>query len=171
MATTFNLISSTEIGSGGVSSLTFSSIPSTYNDLMLFSSSRLSVSGRTDGVLTMNSVTSGYRYQFMEGYATNSLYSSRSNSTNGQPILINQSDHTANYFSPSQIYIRDYKSTGLKPVNYYQGDPNNSASQFYIQSGTSIFPSGAGISSLTITANSGSIVQYSTFHLYGISYT
>jgi hypothetical protein len=171
MASTFTLISSTTVGSGGVSTVTFSSIPSTYNDLMLYSSSRLTVSSRYDGLLRMNSVTSGYRYVFGEGYATDSIYTSSSNAYGGQDILMNPSNHTANYFSGSEIYISNYNSTGVKPTSYYQCDPSDSAATFYIQTGTGTFPSGAAISSLTIAPNAGSIAQHSSFHLYGISYT
>jgi hypothetical protein len=171
MATTFNLISSTTIGSGGVSSVTFSSIPSTYTDLVLYSNSRLSVSSRYDSSIRMNGLSSGYRYIFAEGYATNILYTSSSNNAGQLELFSNQSDHTANYFSASQMYICGYNNTGAKPTSYYQCDPNNSSTNFYIQTGTSIFPSGAAMTSLTITPGSGNIVQHSSFHLYGISYT
>lgn len=172
MATTFTLIGSTTIGSGGVASTTFSSIPSTFRDLCLLSSARITITGRSDGALTMNSVTTNnYRYLFVEGYSTNTVYTSNSNATSQQPILINQNDHTANYFSTSQIYICNYNSTSGKAINYSQCDPNNSTSQFYIQTGTSQMTASAGINSLTITGNGGNIAQYSSFHLYGISYT
>jgi hypothetical protein len=171
MPTTFTLIGSTTIGSGGVTTLTFSSIPTTYNDLMLYSNARVSQSGRTDGQAIMNSVTSGYRFFFVEGYATNTVYTSVSNGTSQQDILMNQSDHTTNYFSTSQIYISNYKSTGIKPTSSYQCSPSNSSANFYIQTATSVFPSGAAINSLTISPKGGSIVQFSSFHLYGISYT
>lgn len=171
MATTFTLIGSTTIGSGGVASTTFSSIPSTFKDLMLLSSARHTVTGRSDGALTMNSVSTGYRYLFLEGYATNTTYTSNSNSTAQNQLLIVQTDHTANYFSASQIYICNYNSTGVKALNYSQGDPNNSTSQFYIQTGTGAMTDSAAITSLTITGLGGNIGQYSSFHLYGISYT
>jgi hypothetical protein len=172
MATTFTLISSTTVGSGGASTVTLSSIPQTYNDLVLYSNSRLASGGaRYDGTMTMNSVTTNYRFTYGEGYATNSIYTSGANTAAGQEILVNQSNHTANYFSASQFYIANYTSTALKPSLYLQCDPSDSASQFYIQTGTGLFPSGAAISSLTITPNIGNIAQYSSFHLYGISYT
>ena len=119
----------------------------------------------------MNSVTSGYRYLFVEGYATNTVYTSYSNSTSQQDILLVPNSNTANYFSASQIYISNYNSTGVKPSLYFQCDPSNSTLTFYIQIGTAAMTAAEAITSLTITGNSGNIAQYSSFHLYGISYT
>jgi hypothetical protein len=114
---------------------------------------------------------SSYRYILAEGYSTNILYTSYSNAAGQLDVLSNQSDATANYFSASQMYIANYTSTAQKPTSFYQCDPRNSSTTFYIQTGTGVFPSGAAISSLTITPNAGTIVEYSSFHLYGISYT
>jgi hypothetical protein len=170
MPTTFTLIASTEIGSGGVSSVTFSSIPTTYNDLMLFGNARQTTSGRNVGYIRMNG-TGTYRYLFAEGYATNQLYTSFANTGTELYVGVNASDLTANYFSNFQMYICNYKSTAIKPTSFYTAENNNSASTFYIQTATGQFPSGSDMNSLTIFPGAGSISQYSNFHLYGISYT
>jgi hypothetical protein len=171
MPTTYTLIASTDIGAGGVSTFTFSSIPQTYKDLQLFSSARVTVSGRTDGQFIFNSVTSGYSYTFAEGYSTNTVYVSNSNATSQVDVLMNQSDNTANYFGTSQYYISNYTSTNQKPHISRQCDPSNSSSTFYIQTGAGQMAGTQAVTSLTISAKGGNIAQYSKFHLYGISYT
>jgi hypothetical protein len=171
MANTYVLIASTTLSSD-TASMTISSIPSTYKDLVLYSSSRLSVTSRYDSGLRMNGISANqYLYTFIEGYATSLLYTSNSNGTNQLQMLSNASNNTANYFSTNRYYIADYNTTGYKPSNNRGCQTNNSASTFYIQAGANRLDTAAGINSLTITANSGNIVANSTFHLYGVSYT
>jgi hypothetical protein len=171
MATTYNLISSTTL-SVDAASVTISSIPSIYKDLVLYSSSRLSVSGRYDSGLRYNGVsTSTYLYQFVEGYATNLVYASSSNGTSQLQMLSTPSDFVANYFSTNRYYIADYNTTGIKPSNNRSCDPNSSTSTFYIQSGANRFDTASGITSITIAANAGNLVANSTLHLYGVNYT
>lgn len=172
MPTTYTRIASQEVGAGGAASVIFSSIPQTFNDLMLLGSARGTNSGRTDAKAIVNNTTGGYTYNFMEGYATNQVYSSNSNSTNGIDVIMPDSSHTANYFSTSQHYISNYKSTGYKQGIARQCSPSNSTLTFYIQAlAFQITSAAAPVTSLTVTANVGLIAQFSKFHLYGISYT
>lgn len=173
MASTFVLINSTTVASSGISTITFSSIPNTYKDLVIFASCRNSLSSRFDANLTFNSVTSSYRQLYAEGYSTNVTYSSFANAAaNYQPIYSNESGMTANYFACQQVYICNYNSTANKPILSYGADTNDSTSTFYIGVATGAFV-GAAVTSLSLKVNTGGgdFAQQSTFHLYGISYS
>ena len=66
--TTMNLIAKQTVGSGGASSVTFSSIPATYTDLVVKYSSRSAGSGVYDSVqLSFNGAPSGTSYSYTIG--------------------------------------------------------------------------------------------------------
>ena len=57
MANTFQLISSTTVGAGGASSIDFTSIPSTYTDLVIKWSGRLTSTGGDASPWTATGIT------------------------------------------------------------------------------------------------------------------
>jgi hypothetical protein len=83
MANTFELISS-YTATGSVANITFSSIPSTYTDLVLDCSLRSDRAGDSDGTkLTFNGSTSGYTFKI--------LYGSGSSTQNRNYLIFNAS--------------------------------------------------------------------------------
>jgi hypothetical protein len=71
MATTYKLISSVTVGSGGATTMTFSSIPQTYTDLLLKISSRNTTGGADNHRVTFNGNTTNLklinkRYSFVD---------------------------------------------------------------------------------------------------------
>ena len=54
MANTYTLIASNTVGSGGAASISFSSIPSTYTDLLVKISTRDNTGSFNDMLLTFN---------------------------------------------------------------------------------------------------------------------
>ena len=164
---TMTLIASNTVGSGGVSSVTFSSIPQTgYTDLVLKSSMR-ATGATSGGFLTFNGSTTGYSEKLL--YGTGSVAGSASNSGAGfvwvfETVL---STYTANTFSNNEIYIPNYTSSNNKSVSADNVQENNATgSNQYLVAG--LWSNTAAITSINIASGS-SFDQYSTFYLYGIS--
>jgi len=166
MANTYYLIASNTVGSGGASSVTFSSIPQTYTDLVLKSSVR---STSTDNWLNISfngtSATVNWSARWIGGTGTAANSSSSTNST--YSVLENDSTTTASTFSNSEIYIPNYTSANAKSLSLDNVFENNAtAAQSFLMA--SLWNNTAAITSMTLTPSSVNIAQYSTFYLYGI---
>ena len=163
---TMTLIGSVTVGSGGAASINFTSIGSTWTDLVVKSSIR-ATAGTSGGFLTFNGSTSGYSEKLL--YGDGSAAGSPSNSGAGfvWPFLTVPSSYTANTFSSGEIYIPNYTSSNFKSVSSDVAQENNAtASALYLDAG--LWSNTAAISSITFTSGSN-FAQYSTFYLYGIS--
>ena len=172
---TMTLIASNTVGSGGISSVTFSSIPSTYTDLKLVCSSRTTLATVTDNYLNMNfNGDSGSNYSVRAVYGNGATAQSNSFSaqTNGYVYQDEAAGATANTFSNIEVYITNYAGSTAKSYSNDGVAESNTANatgsrwdalQAGLWSGT------AAITSLALTAGgSANFVQYSSFYLYGI---
>ena len=171
---TMTLIASNTVGSGGVSSVTFSSIPATYTDLILKLSVRdsdTSGSGSTyDNIkLTFNSNTSNYSWLFVAGNGSSTNNAVGSAQSNIPTIYGTYSGATSttNTFGNSEVYIPNYTSSNNKSLSSestaeYNGTPGWDLMMAGLWTNTS------AITSITLSA-AVSFVQYSTFYLYGIN--
>lgn len=176
MATsTYNLIASQVVGSGGASSVTFGSggtIPQTYTDLKVSFSARTnnSTGGAWDNIyITFNGNSSGYNQILAYGYDSGST-ASASGSSGSQFTFVYapRSAATANTFGSGELYIPNYTSSNQKSCSIDTVVENNSSSSYFLAMTAGLWTNTAAITSITITANSNSFVQYSTFYLYGI---
>ena len=157
---TYKLIASSTVGAGGASSITFSSIPQTYTDLLIKASLRGSTTTTTFAVqINGSTVTSVIRL-----YGSGS--SAASDSFNEH--YIDPSDFTSNTFGNTELYFPNYTSTVNKSFSVDSVGENN-ATQAYMNLGTSLFSTSSAITSLSLIRTSGNFVQYSTAYLYGIS--
>jgi len=162
---TMTLIASNTVGSGGVSSVTFSSIPATWTDLVVKFSTRTTISGISDDV-----------YMYPNGLSTNSSgiqiggtgAGTFSNSNTYAGGFTDGSTATSNTFANTEIYIPNYTSSNYKSHSTDTVLENNAtASYMALQAG--LWSNTAAITSLQILAPNGVFVQYSTFYLYGIA--
>lgn len=168
MPATYVNIASQTLGSSAAS-VTFSSIPNTYTDLVVRFAARFDNAGITTRI-SFNGVTGtsyGWRYMNGTGSATNST--SDQNTTG---ILTvgggNQSSQTTNTFSSGEYYIPSYGSSIQHPVSAMAANENN-ATLAWIGATAGLFTSASAISSITIIPGSGgNFVAGSTFYLYGI---
>jgi hypothetical protein len=171
MATTFIKIASVTVGSGGVSDVTFSSIPQIgYTDLLVKVSARLSASAITQsGAIYFNTAAadSSYRTVSGNGSTTSSINGSGQNEIYAGEWVA--ASATASTFSNTEIYIPNYTGSQQKSISVDSVSENNAATT------TAMLVAGlstktAAISSITLRPFSGgqNIVQYSTFTLYGI---
>jgi hypothetical protein len=170
MATTYTLISSVTVGSGGAATMSFSSIPATYTDICI------KVSARTDNA----SILSNLRWTFngsSSGYSGKELYGTGSAAASGdggttssyiQAGYSNGATSTSNTFSNTEFYLPNYASANYKSQSIDSVQEDNASLAFVDMSAT-LWSNTSAVTSVTITPSSGSFVQYTTAYLYGIS--
>ena len=165
MATpTYNLIASQVVGSGGASTITFSSIPQTYTDLLILESTRDSTGNGASNYVTFNGSGSGYTNK--ELFGNGSSASSSSNTTAYFDLSVGATV-TVNTFSSGSLYIPNYTSSNYKSFSGEVSAENN-ATQAFLTLDANLWSNTAAITSITIYCGQGNFVQYSSFYLYGI---
>jgi hypothetical protein len=166
MANTYNLISSVTVGSGGPSTIDFTSIPATYTDLVLKLSAR-SATTNGDLKINFNSVTTGYTRTVVGGSGSAAYSGFASDSWIG---LIPGTSQTSNTFANTEIYIPNYAGSTYKSFLVDNVIENN-ATESYMNLIARLWSSTAAINSISLSALSSSVTfaQYSTAYLYGIS--
>jgi len=170
---TMTLIASVTVGSGGASSIAFSSIPSTYTDLVIYFSvknnSTTSAENGSDWNLTFNGDTSS-SYKETIIYNTLTLGSATATGTNMPWIgqTNNNATSMANTFSNVQIYITNYSSSTLyKSVSSDSVTEANATSQGLLLT-AGLWSNNSPITNIT-WASGSTLMQYSTAYLYGIN--
>jgi len=167
MATsTYNLIASQVVGTGGASTITFSSIPQTYTDLLVVMSVSTNAAGTASANgtnINFNGVTTNRTYKRLEGSGSSVSSDGGSNIPVG---TVNAG--SSGFFSNQQIYIPNYTSSNYKSVSVDSVvEYNSSVGTQDLVAG--LWSSTAAITSLTIYPDASSFIQYSsTFYLYGI---
>lgn len=167
------LIASSTVGAGGAATITFSSIPGTYTDLVLVLSCRNTGSGNSYIQLQINSVTSGYETRILRGESSVS-------STTGTAVGLNNvfwvgmtagSTLTANTFTSVKITLPNYAgSTGKTLSSEYSKETNDTT---YYENGIAAgsCTSTAAITSLTLSLllSGATFAQNTTAYLYGVT--
>jgi hypothetical protein len=162
MANTYVKIAS-YAATGSVANITFSSIPSTYTDLVLKVSLRGSV-GNDYGQVIINGSTTGYTRKTLLGNgsgATSGNFSSEYFNT------INPSTSTASTFSNVEFYFPNYAGSTNKTVSVDAVTENNATSATALMQAV-LWSNTAAITSLAVSQDGGNLVQYSSATLYGI---
>ncbi len=162
MANTYKYIGAITVGSGGATSIDFTSIPSTYTDLLLKTSIR-NVDGVVDTYFAFNGSTSSFTARRI--YGTGSA--TASDTTARIAGFGNSSGYTASTFSNNDIYIPNYAGSTNKSYSVDSVTENN-ATQAYSVLGAGLWSNTAAINQITITAATGNLAQYSSAYLYGI---
>lgn len=168
MATTYaeNLIASYTVGSGGTSTVTFSSIPQTYTDLVILTSLRGTSSNiERNMTWTCNGSTSNRASRIVGGTGSGTEYATTTSLFGGVFPCANA---TASVFGNSIVYITNYTSSNYKS-SYTDGMMENNATTSYIDVSANLWSNTSAITSLEFTLDSGNFAQYSTFYLYGIT--
>lgn len=168
MANTYNLIASTVLGSSN-QNVAFTSIPQTYNDLLLKITSRATDAGTVGRYsLYFNAVDSGTSYHY-SGLVVggNASYEQGVSTYSFREQLIPYATADANTFDANEYYIPNYTNTSLfKSAFNYQGVTADNSSQ-YIFYASNMKANTAAITSLHLNAG-GTFAANSSFFLYGI---
>jgi len=159
MPTTFTKIAAVTVGSGGASSIDFTSIPSTYKDLCV----KLSVSAATSNafLMSINASTSNFTYRLLEGDG------SAAASYSGSSGRIAYAFNSSTIFSSVEVYIPNYAGSTNKSFSTDAVSEQNTTTA-YADLTASLWSQTTAISSLGFYFSSGNILQYSTATLYGI---
>ena len=164
-------IATATVTSGGASTITFSSIPSTYTHLQIRVTARTNYANTNDLLyLRFNGVsTNNYSYHYLIGdgssataggyYPDNIVFGGRVAGNNA----------SSNVFGVSVIDILDYTNTSKnKTTRALTGWDNNGSGQATLYSGSLSVNTNA-ITDLYFGAYYGSTIQqYSSFALYGV---
>lgn len=166
----YESIATTTVGAGGSSTITFSSIPSTYKHL------QIRFIGRNTTTLenirlrfNSDTSTSSYRWHFLYGDGTAAgAGDGGTGAGNSDSIYLGNAPTTTSTFAGAITDILDYTSTNKnKTIRNLHGYDLNGSGVIQLISGLWMNSSTA-ISSITIFAGSNSFAQYSQFALYGI---
>jgi len=163
------LISSQTLASTATT-VTFSSIPQTYTDLLIVASARSGYAGSGDTIVAQfngDAVTTNYTYRRLIGNGTTS------SSASGNFFFVGYctgSTDTANTFGSAQLIIPNYSATGIKGGSADSVYENNAA--LAIQGIHANSWSGtAAITSVALTAPSATAFQIgSIFSIYGLTH-
>ena len=177
MPLTHKLIASTTIGSS-TSTVTFSSIPSTYDHLLVKTSVRTnrSVDGYADVSFYFNG-DQGSNYKvggFSGGSGSVNAIGITTNTAQSYFLMSSVPNTESNYqyyFANGEIFIPNYKGSQLKVGRWESHAPSwqSATSKGIMRLGTVSYNSTSAITSISFRDdNSATMQQYSTFELYGL---
>jgi len=172
MANTYQLISSVTVGSGGAASISFTSIPATYTDLVVLVSARSArtIEPRDELFIRFNSDSgNNYSNRILQGNASSSGSGGGSAQNYLKKGTIPAAGATANTFSNNLIYIPNYAGSTVKSVSRDEVTETNSATNNYLELQAGLWSGTSAITTITFTCEVSTFVEYSTAYLYGIS--
>jgi hypothetical protein len=151
-------------------SVTFSSIPQTYQNLMLRVSARSDSGADRDSLIfTINGDTNGANY--LRGWASRSNGSDQfDNSSNSRTLSFScvGGTATANVFSSTEITISRYTQSVTKLLGFYATSTDGDSDSI-LNIGSLIWPFNSAITDLVLAPSSGgNFVAGTTINLYGI---
>lgn len=173
MATTYEAIATVTVGSGGASSIDFTSIPQTYTDLVVKASIRSNLAqsyGDWISVRFNGNSSSTYTTKRLRTNPTSSTVTSDGD-TNYTQLVQGQAasaNATASTFGNTEFYIPNYAGSSNKSVSS-DFTPENNDSNIIRGIAAGIWANTSAITQVTLIPQDGtSFNQYSTATLYGI---
>lgn len=162
---TFFKIATVTVGSGGASTINFTSIPSTYTDLQVMFSTRVSGSGNyLQCNVGINGQSSGTNITARTFWATGS---SAGSNTSEYGFHSTAASATASTFANASIYFPNYAGSTNKSYSVDDVTETNATDAVrHLTAG--LWSQTAAINQLTFTPSSGTFDQYSSATLYGI---
>ena len=165
---TYTLINSVTVGSGGAATIDFTSIPSTYTDLLIKFSLRDDFAGGVydNLVIRFNNITTNYSEKNLYGNG-----STAASASTGTTVLryINGNTSTSNTFGNGEMYIPNYAGSTNKSSSIDTVTENN-GTEAWASLNALLWSNTSAITSVKLTPSSGTLfLEYSTAYLYGIS--
>ena len=161
---TYTPIASYTFPDNSASSYTFSSIPSTYTDLVIVGSVKMVTSGQLLCYQFNGDTTSSYSYTLLSGRPSFTPTSSINQNQGYQFIAGWDVAMSSSAFSAIKIDVLSYSNTSFYKTSIAQGFNNDKE----ITAVTNMWRSGNAISSINLYGT-GNIASGSKFSLYGIA--
>lgn len=170
MPTTMNLIGQISLAAPSAT-MSFSSIPGTYTDLVVVLSQRNDNSGSTAQNtrlnMSINGVGTNRSWLRLGTFSGTSVYSD--SGTDEIAAMSPGAQVTASTFSNTEIYFPNYAGSTSKSFFTSDVTENNSATNNSITLIAGLWSSTAAITELTFSPGSGNFAANSTAYLYGIT--
>jgi len=165
MAATYTPIASITLGADAAS-VTFSSIPQTYTDLVLISntrSTRASNAGDSGRIRFNSDSGTNYSTTVLQGDGSVAESTRFTNATFAY-MRVPAATATANVFSPSIWNIINYANTTTNKTTITRAQSVSESVELDIN----LWRNTAAITTIDISVSNGNLVSGSTFNLYGI---
>lgn len=162
-------IATVTVGSGGASSIEFTSIPGTYQHLQIRMISRGSAAANfRGGRLRVNNVSAAtYARHSLYGDGATAVAVGQSGYSDIFTATTSAANDTANVFGAVIIDILDYANASKNPVmRVFGGVDTNGSGYVHIDSG--LRPVAEAVTSVQLLLSSGNFAQHSTAALYGL---
>lgn len=154
------LISAVSVGAGGAATITFSSVPGNYTDLILYVSAR-ATSTTPDITLNFNGSSSSFTGRYQQGNGSSSSSTTSTTLIGRAPI----STDTSATFGNLRLFIPNYAGSTNKSFSVETVTEHNNTTA-YQQTFAGLWSNTAAITSITL--NLANFAQYSTAYLYGV---
>jgi len=169
VASSYESIATTTVGSGGSSGITFSSIPQTFSHLQIRGIGRGTTNNPGLGIVVRfnGDTAANYSYHWLTGNGA-SVSASASTSATFMDLFENPSStSTANAFSGGICDVLDYSvTTKYKTARSLNGFDKNGSGEIFLWSGSC--RNTAAITQIDLIPYAALIAQYSSFALYGV---
>ena len=167
----YDSIATVNLSGGAASSITFSSIPSTYTHLQVRLFGRgTNADANIDGYcwLNGNETQSNYTYHYLRGNGTTASGGGSGASATPTMFSINSGGSGASMFGAAIIDILDYANTSKNTtMRSLTGEDENGGGNIYLRS--SLFINTSAITSIKLIGQAtNNFAQYSHAALYGI---
>ncbi len=164
------LISSQTLTSAAAT-VTFTSIPSTYTDLVVRFSVRATDASDWMIVILNNITTTTTSETWLQGSGSAASSTRQANTNyfggNGNDLIINLSGSTANTFTSGEIYLPSYTVSQNKPSSFFLATENNAAAAT-ITALAGLWRNTATINQIQFDTAGTSFASGSSFYLYGL---
>jgi hypothetical protein len=160
MATTYEKIDTTTLGTTS-NSVTFSSIPGTYTDLVIVGASTISASAPSTIIRFNGDTASNYSYTYLTGNGSSATSTRASNQTE---ILTTYNGAVSQSPNTNIIQIQNYANT----ATYKTVLSRANQTQYGTDAIVGLWRSTAAITSITLIIGGTGFAAGSTLSLYGI---
>jgi hypothetical protein len=167
---TYIKLASYEAPSGGVASVNFASISSSYTDLVVRAMTRNTSSGGHTGATQFLLGSSIAPTSTVRAYGDSNSGKGSDTYAPDSGGVTNESTTTANFWAIEEWYVPGYRESTAKGLILQSSQTGTGTTQ-YLQLATNYWSSTAAITSITLQPNGGTWAEGSTFYLYGISNT
>jgi len=164
----YDALATVTVPSGGLSSITFAGIPSTYKHLQVRGIVR-PTTNNAEIRLTLNSDSSAIyaRHRLIGNGSSIDATGTASQTSIGIFDANGLQTGTASVFGALIIDLLDYASTSkYKTIRVLSGNDNNGSGQVGLSSG--LWQNTNAVTNLSMVMNTGNVAEFSQFSLYGV---